>query len=197
MGLLMFSLPPFPTAFPLYPCMACQSSWPSDYLCVSLAPKLTFTKYPLMHVHTRGTHIHHMSTHTHTPHMYTHAHTYTCPHNTPHMCTHTCTHMHTHTYTTCPHMCTLTCTHTYTTCPHNTPHMCTLTCTHMHTHMYTRTYSEGAVSPCSLILGLLYIKRLSQVNPNYVSHVSSRDLFLTAMVSLFSTCLSDFVCACV
>lgn len=42
--------------------------------------------------------------------------------------------------------------------------------------------SEGAVSPCSLILGLLYIKRLSQVNPNYVSHVSSRDLFLTAML---------------
>eukprot|EP00731_Ephydatia_muelleri_P020209 Em0012g1034a len=42
--------------------------------------------------------------------------------------------------------------------------------------------SEGAVSPCSLILGLLYIKRLSQINPSYVSNVSPRDVFLTALL---------------
>jgi len=41
---------------------------------------------------------------------------------------------------------------------------------------------EGGISPCSLMLGLLYIKRLSQTNPKYLKTVSSRELFLIAMV---------------
>ena len=42
--------------------------------------------------------------------------------------------------------------------------------------------SEGGISPCSLMLGLLYIQRLSHANPKYLKKLSSRDLFLVSMV---------------
>ena len=51
-------------------------------------------------------------------------------------------------------------------------------------------FSAGGISPCSLMLGLLYINRLSKVNTRYVKSMSSRDLFLVSMVS-------QYVCLCI
>lgn len=50
-------------------------------------------------------------------------------------------------------------------------------------YVYVCVFSEGGISPCSLLLGLIYIRRLVQTNQEYLSTVSSRDLFLIAMVS--------------
>jgi hypothetical protein len=41
---------------------------------------------------------------------------------------------------------------------------------------------EGGVTPCALILGLLYIHRLSLCKSPFLSKVSSTDVFLIAMV---------------
>lgn len=41
---------------------------------------------------------------------------------------------------------------------------------------------EGGISPCSLMLGMLYIKKLAHTNPAYLKTISSRNLFLVAMV---------------
>jgi hypothetical protein len=41
---------------------------------------------------------------------------------------------------------------------------------------------EGGISPCSVILGLLYVHRLSETNPRYLRTMSGKDLFLTAMM---------------
>jgi hypothetical protein len=41
---------------------------------------------------------------------------------------------------------------------------------------------KAGVSPCSLMLGMLYIERLKHRNPDYLQQVSSSDLFLIAMM---------------
>ena len=56
------------------------------------------------------------------------------------------------------------------------------------------SYRNGGISPCALILGLIYIRRLSLVNPSYFNSVSSNDMFLIAMVS---HCVCVCVCVCV
>lgn len=42
--------------------------------------------------------------------------------------------------------------------------------------------SQAAVSPCALLLALIYIERLRHKNPEYLQEVSSSDLFLISMV---------------
>jgi len=41
---------------------------------------------------------------------------------------------------------------------------------------------KACISPCSLMLGLIYIDRLRQKSPEYLQQVSSADLFLIAMM---------------
>jgi hypothetical protein len=41
---------------------------------------------------------------------------------------------------------------------------------------------EGGVSPSCVILGLLYVHRLTEANPRFLRSISSKDLFLTAVV---------------
>lgn len=42
---------------------------------------------------------------------------------------------------------------------------------------------EGNISPCAIMLGLLYIQRLSARNPAFTRSLSSKELFLASMVS--------------
>ncbi|XP_033086073.1 protein CNPPD1 isoform X3 [Trachypithecus francoisi] len=41
---------------------------------------------------------------------------------------------------------------------------------------------EACISPCAMMLALVYIERLRHRNPDYLQHVSSSDLFLISMV---------------
>ena len=45
---------------------------------------------------------------------------------------------------------------------------------------------EACISPCAMMLALVYIERLRHRNPDYLQHVSSSDLFLISMVSTCS-----------
>ena len=45
------------------------------------------------------------------------------------------------------------------------------------------------MSPCALVLGLLYIQRLAKINPHYLKRTTSSDVFLTAIVSTPRTLL--------
>jgi hypothetical protein len=46
---------------------------------------------------------------------------------------------------------------------------------------------NACVSPCSLVLALLYLERLKTCNPNYLQRVAPSELFLVSMVtSVFS-----------
>lgn len=47
-------------------------------------------------------------------------------------------------------------------------------------------FRQAAVSPCALLLALVYIERLRHRNPEYLQEVSSSDLFLVSMVRLLS-----------
>ncbi len=42
--------------------------------------------------------------------------------------------------------------------------------------------SEGNVTPCALILGLIYIQRLARVNPAYLARSVPAEVFLASMV---------------
>ena len=42
---------------------------------------------------------------------------------------------------------------------------------------------RAKISPCTLMMGILYSERLRQKNPDYLKRVSSSDLFLISMVS--------------
>lgn len=53
---------------------------------------------------------------------------------------------------------------------------------------------NGGITPCALMLGLIYLRRLSKFNPDYLSHVASSDLFLTSMVSLIPYYLVSPLC---
>jgi len=41
---------------------------------------------------------------------------------------------------------------------------------------------KASMSPCSLMLGMLYIERLKNKNPEYLQQISSQDLFLISMM---------------
>jgi hypothetical protein len=43
---------------------------------------------------------------------------------------------------------------------------------------------EACISPCSLVLAVIYLERLTKNNPNYVSSIPSSKLFLVSVVSL-------------
>lgn len=44
-------------------------------------------------------------------------------------------------------------------------------------------HREACISPCSMMLALVYIERLRHRNPEYLQQISSSDLFLISMVS--------------
>lgn len=51
---------------------------------------------------------------------------------------------------------------------------------------YASTVSEKAcISPCSVVLAIIYMERLKTKNPEYMTTVSSCDLFLVSMVRDF------------
>lgn len=41
---------------------------------------------------------------------------------------------------------------------------------------------EACLSPCSLVVALIYLERLCQSNPNFVSSIPSSKLFLVSVV---------------
>ncbi|NWI21797.1 CNPD1 protein, partial [Crypturellus soui] len=41
---------------------------------------------------------------------------------------------------------------------------------------------EACISPCSMMLALVYIERLRHRNPEYLQQISSSDLFLISMM---------------
>ena len=43
---------------------------------------------------------------------------------------------------------------------------------------------EACISPCSLVLALLYLERLCDKNPNFVSSIPSSKLFLISVASV-------------
>ena len=51
--------------------------------------------------------------------------------------------------------------------------------TEINCHIYCR---DASLSPCAVMLGLLYMYRLVHKNPNYLATTCSRDLFLASMV---------------
>lgn len=44
------------------------------------------------------------------------------------------------------------------------------------------SHREACISPCSMMLALVYIERLRHRNPEYLQQISSSDLFLISMV---------------
>ncbi|XP_039253954.2 uncharacterized protein LOC120331004 [Styela clava] len=50
-------------------------------------------------------------------------------------------------------------------------------------HRYaSRVARDACISPCALLLGLIYIERLKSRNPNYLTQISSSELFLISMM---------------
>lgn len=47
--------------------------------------------------------------------------------------------------------------------------------------------TEACLSPCSLVLALIYLERLSDKNPNFVSSIPSSKLFLISVVIHYFT----------
>uniref|UniRef100_H3C9T7 Protein CNPPD1 n=1 Tax=Tetraodon nigroviridis TaxID=99883 RepID=H3C9T7_TETNG len=43
---------------------------------------------------------------------------------------------------------------------------------------------EACISPCAMMLALVYVKRLRHRNPEYLQKISSSDLFLISMVGV-------------
>lgn len=46
---------------------------------------------------------------------------------------------------------------------------------------------EACISPCAMMLALVYIERLRHRNPEYLQKISSSDLFLISMVCAFGS----------
>ncbi|XP_028393458.1 protein CNPPD1-like isoform X2 [Dendronephthya gigantea] len=49
-------------------------------------------------------------------------------------------------------------------------------------HQATRITRRARISPCALMMGILYTERLAQSNPSYLKKVSSSDLFMVSML---------------
>lgn len=63
---------------------------------------------------------------------------------------------------------------------------------------------DACISPCAMLLGLIYIERLKNKNPIYLENISSAELFLVSMViiilsllKIFFITLKEVVCKCV
>lgn len=50
----------------------------------------------------------------------------------------------------------------------------------------SRISRNACISPCSLVLALLYIERLKNCNPEYLEQVAPSELFLVSLVIIFS-----------
>lgn len=48
-------------------------------------------------------------------------------------------------------------------------------------------FREACISPCAMMLALVYIERLRHRNPEYLQKISSSDLFLVSMVCAFGS----------
>ena len=46
-------------------------------------------------------------------------------------------------------------------------------------------FREACISPCAMMLALVYIERLRHRNPEYLQKISSSDLFLISMVCVW------------
>lgn len=44
-------------------------------------------------------------------------------------------------------------------------------------------FRQLPISPCALMMGILYSERLRQLNPSYLERVSSSDIYVVSMVS--------------
>lgn len=53
---------------------------------------------------------------------------------------------------------------------------------------------EACISPCAMMLALVYIERLRHRNPEYLQKISSSDLFLISMVCVWA---SDVTLKCI
>ncbi len=53
---------------------------------------------------------------------------------------------------------------------------------------------EACLSPCSLVVALIYLERLCQNNPNFVSSIPSSKLFLISVVKCFATSTNIQAC---
>lgn len=51
-------------------------------------------------------------------------------------------------------------------------------------------FREACISPCAMMLALVYIERLRHRNPEYLQKISSSDLFLISMVGVL-LCISE------
>ena len=50
---------------------------------------------------------------------------------------------------------------------------------------YFDSFRQLLISPCALMMGILYTERLRQSNPCYLVRVSSADLYVVAMVVIY------------
>lgn len=48
---------------------------------------------------------------------------------------------------------------------------------------FSNPLRHAMMSPCSVMLGIIYVNRLKDKNPEYLMQISSADLFLISMVS--------------
>jgi len=55
----------------------------------------------------------------------------------------------------------------------------------------SRISRNACVSPCSLVLALLYIERLKNCNPEYLHQVTPSELFLVSLVIILFFILND------
>lgn len=49
--------------------------------------------------------------------------------------------------------------------------------------LFSNPLRHAMMSPCSVMLGIIYVNRLKDKNPEYLMQISSADLFLISMVS--------------
>lgn len=52
---------------------------------------------------------------------------------------------------------------------------------------------EACISPCAMMLALVYIERLRHRNPEYLQKISSSDLFLISMVCVLGSWVNPYV----
>lgn len=60
----------------------------------------------------------------------------------------------------------------------------------LHCHDAAKISRNACVSPCSLVLALLYLERLKKCNPDYVQRVAPSELFLISLVK-FLHCIHE------
>ena len=56
------------------------------------------------------------------------------------------------------------------------------------TFLFPNPFRHATMSPCSVMLGIIYVNRLKDKNPEYLMQISSADLFLISMVRYYFNC---------